>query len=387
MKPEQGFILVVDDNEANRDVLSRRLKRQGHSVVVAEDGRQALNMMREQSFDLILLDIMMPEMNGYQVLQELKTDTMLRHIPVIMISALDDVESVVKCVELGAEDYLYKPFNPVLLKARVGASLEKKWLRDQEQSYIQAVKRELELGRRIQLDFLPRTLPQPDGWEIAAVFHPARDVAGDFYDVFLLPDGFVGLVIADVCDKGVGAALFMALIRGLIRAFSEQVVSGAFDALQAVPMTNNYIARHHHNDTSRHMFATLFFGVLDPTSGKLTYVNGGHESPLIVNAAGQVREHLEATGPAVGFMADSCFAQAHTILEPGDILVSYTDGVTEARNAERLLFTEERLLRLLEQPGSSAAAVLESIESSVQAYIGDSTPTDDITMLAVGRRR
>jgi phosphoserine phosphatase RsbU/P len=387
MKPEQGFILVVDDNEANRDVLSRRLKRQGHSVVVAEDGRQALDMMRMQSFDLILLDIMMPEMNGYQVLQALKTDALLRHIPVIMISALDDIESVVKCIELGAEDYLYKPFNPVLLKARVGASLEKKWLRDQEQSYLQAVKRELELGRRIQADFLPRTIPQPVGWEIAAVFHPARDVAGDFYDVFILPEGFVGLVIADVCDKGVGAALFMALIRGLIRAFSEQVVAGALDALQAVPMTNNYIARHHHNDTSRHMFATLFFGVLDPASGRLTYVNGGHEAPLVVHSEGHVRAYLEATGPAVGFMADSHFSHAQVQLEPGDILVSYTDGVTEARNAERLLFTEERLLRLLEQPITSAASVLERVEASVQAYIGDSTPTDDITMLAVCRRR
>ena len=131
MSDTQGFILVVDDNEMNRDMLSRRLHRLGHEVAVAEDGERALEVMREQSFDLVLLDIMMPKMNGYEVLEQAKADDALRRIPVIMISAVDDLDSVVKCIELGAEDYLFKPFNPVLLKARVGASLEKKQLFDQ----------------------------------------------------------------------------------------------------------------------------------------------------------------------------------------------------------------------------------------------------------------
>lgn len=125
MKTDQNRVLVVDDNEANRDVLSRRLKRQKYHVVTAEDGLRALDMVRNQPFDLVLLDIMMPEMNGYQVLETMKADPSLRHVPVIMISAVDDIDSVVRCIELGAEDYLFKPFNPVLLKARVSASLEK----------------------------------------------------------------------------------------------------------------------------------------------------------------------------------------------------------------------------------------------------------------------
>jgi serine phosphatase RsbU (regulator of sigma subunit) len=384
VNPEQGFVLVVDDNEANRDVLSRRLKRQGHTVAVAENGLQALEMMHTQSFDLILLDIMMPEMNGYQVLEELKANKALRHIPVIMISALDDIDSVVRCIELGAEDYLYKPFNPVLLKARVSASLEKKWLRDQEQAYVQAVKRELELGRRIQADFLPGSLPKLDGWEIAAVFHPAREVAGDFYDVFMLPANHVGLVIADVCDKGVGAALFMALVRSLIRAFSEQVATDATDALEAVSMTNNYIARNHHNNQSRHMFATLFFGVLNPTTGKLTYVNGGHDAPILTCADG-IKTFLNVTGPAVGFAADTTFNQAETIMEPGDILLSFTDGVTEARSIDGSLFTEERLIDLLQTPVTTARGLMEQISAEVSHHIADNTPSDDITMLAVQR--
>jgi CheY-like chemotaxis protein len=137
-----GKLLVVDDNEMNRDMLSRRLERQGHTVRIAENGRQALELIRAEPFDLVLLDIMMPEMNGYQVLEELKNDPALRHIPVIMISAVDEIESVVRCIELGADDYLPKPFNPVLLKARLGASLEKKRMRDQEHAYLEQIEAE-----------------------------------------------------------------------------------------------------------------------------------------------------------------------------------------------------------------------------------------------------
>ena len=136
---DRGYLLVVDDNEMNRDVLSRHLERQGHTVAVAENGRQALEMVKTHTFDLVLLDIMMPEMNGFQVLQCLKSDDTWRDIPVIMISALDEIDSVVRCIEMGAEDYLPKPFDPVLLKARIGACLEKKRLRDQEVEYLRNV--------------------------------------------------------------------------------------------------------------------------------------------------------------------------------------------------------------------------------------------------------
>ncbi|MBN1484870.1 MAG: hybrid sensor histidine kinase/response regulator [Chloroflexia bacterium] len=139
MDIQPAHILVVDDNEMNRNLLLRRLRPQGYHVSVAEDGRQALDMLREQSFDLMLLDIMMPGMNGYQVLEEVKADPVLRHVPVIVISAIDELESVVRCIELGAEDYLPKPFNKVLLRARIGNSLAKKRLHDQERAAREAL--------------------------------------------------------------------------------------------------------------------------------------------------------------------------------------------------------------------------------------------------------
>jgi CheY-like chemotaxis protein len=136
---EKGHLLVVDDNEMNRDMLCRRLERQGHATGAAKDGKQALDMVRAGKFDLILLDILMPEMNGYEVLHALKTDEHLRDIPVIMISALGEMDSVVKCITMGAVDYLPKPFDPVLLRARIGACLEKKRLRDKELEYLEQV--------------------------------------------------------------------------------------------------------------------------------------------------------------------------------------------------------------------------------------------------------
>lgn len=134
-----GHLVVVDDNEINRDMLSRRLRQQGYQVSVAEDGRRVLEIVKTHPVDLVLLDILMPEMDGYETLRQLKADRALRDIPVIMISALDEIESVVRCIEHGAEDYLPKPFNPVLLRARIGACLEKKQLRDQEVSYLKDV--------------------------------------------------------------------------------------------------------------------------------------------------------------------------------------------------------------------------------------------------------
>ena len=382
MAAEIGRVLVVDDVEANRDLLSRRLKQQGHAVSVAENGRRALEMVRAEPFDLVLLDIMMPEMDGYQVLSEMMSDPALKHIPVIMISAVTEIDSVVKCIELGATDYLPKPFNPVLLKARVSATLEKKRLRDKERLWAKSLERELEIGREIQKSFLPEELPQVAGWEIAALFRPARQVAGDFYDAFSLPSsGRIGLVIADVCDKGVGAALFMALFRSLLRATATGAASGpepGTELLRTVRLTNDYIARTHGRSN---MFATLFFGVLDPATGSLLYVNGGHEAPVHFGPGG-TKSRLSPTGPAVGMMPDMPFEVRETRLEAGEGLLAFTDGVTDARGASGL-YGEGRLLALLGQPVASAAALLDAIEAGVLAHAAGAEQADDITLLAV----
>ncbi len=158
MTDSPAVILIVDDNPMNREILSRRVQQQGHSAVPAENGREGLAILQEQPVDLVFLDIMMPEMNGYEMLERVKRDPLLRHIPVIMISAVDDLDSVVRCIELGADDYLFKPFNPVLLRARLAASLEKKRLRDGEQAYARRLEVEQEKSERLLLNILPQPI-------------------------------------------------------------------------------------------------------------------------------------------------------------------------------------------------------------------------------------
>jgi adenylate cyclase len=153
-----GTVLVVDDNEMNRDMLNRRLERQGHKVIAAENGRKALEVLESTKVDLVLLDILMPELDGLQTLELLKADSALRHTPVIMLSALDEIDSVVRCIEIGADDYLPKPFNPVLLNARISACLEKKRLRDQEQAYLEQLTAEREKSERLLLNVLPKSI-------------------------------------------------------------------------------------------------------------------------------------------------------------------------------------------------------------------------------------
>jgi sigma-B regulation protein RsbU (phosphoserine phosphatase) len=388
MEIPPGRLLVVDDVEANRDLLARRLKQLGHSVTSVGSGAAALVALEAGDFDLVLLDVMMPQMDGYEVLRRIQADPGRRHVPVIMISAVDEIDSVVRCIELGATDYLPKPFNPVILKARVNATLEKKRLADRERLHARSLERELEIGRQIQASFLPETLPEPVGWEIAASFRPARQVAGDFYDAFELQSGPIGLVIADVCDKGVGAALFMALFRSLIRAsaeFSEAHPAGGSGSAErvrsAVVLTNDYIARTH---GSANMFATLFFGLLDPPTGVLTYVNGGQDPPAVRRAAGGVHR-IAPTGPAVGLLPDQRFDVGTIELAPGDLFLGFTDGVTEARGTSGAAFGETRLLELLEGSRSSAADLLASIDAELAAHGAGVESFDDVTLLALLR--
>lgn len=258
---------------------------------------------------------------------------------------------------------------------------------------------DLEKGQKLQRDFLPEPLLELPNWEIAATFEPAKKVAGDFYDVFLLPGGLVGLAIADVCDKGVGAAMFMGLFRSFLRVFSGQISYQEHlevgtqaqigtpspcslqpaDALKAIAITNNYVSKEH-GQTG--MFATIFFGILDPQTGFLTYINAGHEPVYAIDSSG-IREVLSHSGPAVGLMPNVQFQIRQVQLNPGDILIGYTDGVTDARSPEGKFFSNARLLGLLQQPATSATELLEQIKQEVFTHISTAPQFDDITLLAL----
>lgn len=385
-RSEPGLLLVVDDNEMNRDILSRRLEQEGHKVSFAENGRQALEMIRAEPFDIVLLDIMMPEMNGYEVLEHLKADKNLRHIPVIMISAVDELDSVIRCIELGAEDYLPKPFNATLLRARVGASLEKKRLRDEIVAHLGRIERELRSARDIQLSMVPTEFPVPTlarPVEIFATLEPARQVGGDLYDFFDNDDRKLCFVVADVADKGAPAALFMARTKTLIRLVATllRLPTGVAPGPdQIITKVNRDLCR----DNPHGMFVTLFFGMLDPASGELWFCNAGHNVPYVVSPRNDVVPLTGARGKPVGIRATLAYESATYKLAPGDCLFLFTDGITEAMDAGGTLFSEERLEETLRSlAGETPRTIVGAVVDRVREFAGTAPQSDDIAAMAL----
>lgn len=305
-----------------------------------------------------------------------------------------EVKSIISIQDLDHEN-AYNDVDVQLLQTlstAMSVALENSRLWEKEKMYRKALERELEIGREIQAGFLPDDLPLVEGWEIAASLMSAREVAGDFYDAFELPDGNIGLVIADICDKGVGAALFMTLFRSLIRATSNQEYfehAGVSDMeasiderlRHAITLTNNYIAETHEKSG---MFATIFFGILDPRTGKLSYINGGHEPPLIIQA-GTVREVLQKTGPAVGAITNCNFQIRETQLQEGDLFFAFTDGVPDSKDPHGEFFGRERLLDIFQHFSGSAHILVDTLESELHHYINGAARFDDVTLMAIRR--
>lgn len=273
------------------------------------------------------------------------------------------------------------------IASQVAASIDNAKLHSQTESALNVAEGDLEMGRQIQSGFLPDTIPHVKGWEFASYFVAARQVAGDFYDVFPIgEDGKTGLVIGDVCDKGVGAALFMAVFRSLIRAFSEvedQTVKTEQFLLGIVKKINTYISTAH---GSSDMFATTFFGILEPKNNTLFYINAGHEWPLIIGIDGKIKNTLMKTGPAIGLFDYLEFKVEKVVFEPGDILITYTDGVVDARNVQGAFLGKNEFLSQISQPFSSALSLIKSVEIKVNSHIGSTPQFDDITMLVLRRK-
>ena len=393
----QLTVLVVDDEAFNVDYLLQELEDFGVKTIAAANGVEALAQVEEHSPDLVLLDIMMPRMDGFEVLAKMKSDAATRDIPIVIISAHSDMPHILKGIEMGAEDYLPKPFDPLLLKARVNASLEKKRFRNLEKAYLKGLERELEIGRQIQEGFLPREIISPDGWQIATFFRAAREVSGDFYDVFPLADGRLALIIGDVTDKGVGAALYMALFRTLFRSYlSTNGFSGAGpgdpssppgaarsgqDSLSAACLfINDYICTVHDSES----FCTAFIAVLDTSSGRLSYVSAGHDHPLVLRGNGQLEE-ITPTGPAIGAIEDSEFQLGELELHSKDLLFAYTDGLLDVRNKGGESFGSQKIRDLI-TTSKDPANLVNTVMSAVDSFSKEAIQYDDITMLNLLRK-
>jgi phosphoserine phosphatase RsbU/P len=373
-------ILLVDDSPANLRLLSQILGEHGYGVRAVTSGPRALASVELTPPDLILLDIRMPEMDGYEVCQQLKANPKAADIPVLFISALDEIQDKMRAFSAGGVDYITKPFQLEEVIARVETHLALRRLQRNLQNANQRMQQELALAAQVQASFMQRTLPETPGWQLAVALVPARMTSGDFYDVVRLPSGALALLIADVVDKGVGAALYMAMSCALLRAYTGEHPDNPNLTCQAV---NERLLAYATAD----QFVTVFLGILDPHSGTLVYSNAGHNPPILLRAAEPDQVALlRNTGMPLGVSEEALWPSQQVQMASGDVLVMYTDGVTDAESTDGTWYELNRLMTIARNSrGSTAQALRDAILDDVQRFTRGAAQSDDMALVVLVR--
>lgn len=373
-------VLVVDDNRINIKTIAEAL-RDSCKIMAATNWEQALRAVRGTSPpDLILLDVVLPDVDGFEIIRLLKEDTTSRDVPVIFITSMDGDADEARGLAAGAVDYIVKPIVPAIVRARVKTQLELRRNVEALQSAYVALAdqkalmdQELKVAQELQRSLQPQ-LPASDGFRVAGAMRPARAVSGDFYDAFFVDADHVCFTIGDVSGKGVPAALFMSMSRMLVRGKADRTLSTA----RIVTDVNRVLLEG--NDAC--MFVTLVVAMLDLRTGQVTYSNAGHTPPFVVSTGG-VSKLTARHGPAVGIQ-DVAYREDTVQLVQGDSILLYTDGVTEARNSELDLFGETRLTAWLEyHTQESPRNLVQAMVAEVEAFEHDMVQADDLTLLSV----
>ena len=378
-------LLVVDDEDEVVPIFRQRMRREVrngvYELVFARSGVEALEVIDgdDSPIDLVITDINMPEMDGLVLLDRLRSRGV--ELRSIVLSAYGDMANIRAAMNLGAFDFVLKPVDFGDLRSTIDRTLANltDWRsamasRDQ----LVSLNREIDIAGRIQQSVLPASFPSIEGYGIHAMIHPARVVAGDFYDVMRLEGGRTGLLIADVCDKGVPAAMVMMSCRTLIRG----AAIGLLDPGRVLSEVNDLMCE----NNSLSMFVTAFFGVFDPVDGSLTYANAGHPSPMLVRLGEGVRDLAQARSLALGIRGGREYETARLDLSPGDTVFAYTDGVVEAVAPSGVEFGEDRLQEALSGAlGLESQGCVDLVVEAVCEFCQGQSYTDDVTCLALHR--
>lgn len=365
-------ILVVDDNPDMRHYIRDAFQAE-YRILEAADGVDGLSAAQQHRPDIILSDVMMPRMDGYAFCRTLKQDQHLNHIPVILLTAKATDDMKVEGLQIGADDYLAKPFNVRELQARVRNLLH---LRGQERD----LKNAMEMAHRVQVSMLPAQIPAMPGLEIATFSEPAKVVGGDYFD--LLPDdkGRLGIVVGDVSGKGMPAALYMTMAKGLVQA------NVGLDELPSQRLKR--FNRQFRRASTANMFISMCYAVADPAQRQVVFCNAGHNPLIHLDAKAGEARLVRSHGMAIGLDRGDIFERVTSDQElqcgPGDVLLFYTDGIPEIMNPQDELFGESRLLRLIEQHGARAAdEVLTAIRTALRDFAAGCDPGDDMTAVVL----
>ena len=377
-------ILVVDDEPDLEPLMRQRMRRDVRSgkytFEFAHNGVEALEMLKEhEDIDMVISDINMPQMDGLTLLEQIpQVDPEIRSV---IVSAYGDMKNIRTAMNRGAFDFVTKPLDFEDLRVTIDRTLHhlEEWREAlASRDKLVALQNELDVASKMQQSILPTVFPSDPGYQIFANMEPARNVGGDFYNVLPLENRRVGLAIADVSDKGVPAALFMMSSRTLMKG----AAIGSEDVGQVLAEVNDLL----NEDNDAAMFVTVLYAVYDPETGVLSYASGGHDPPLIVRYDGSSELAPPTGGVALGVAPGIGYRHSEVHLEPGDTVVLFTDGVTEAMNAENEQFGIERLREVFAgNPPTDSEQANRAVFEAVRDFAGDNPQSDDITCLTLRR--
>lgn len=373
-------ILVVDDEPDLEPLMLQRMRRAiragKYEFTFARNGLEALEQLRaDETIDMVISDINMPKMDGLALLDRIQE--VEPNIRAVIVSAYGDMDNIRTAMNRGAFDFVTKPIDFKDLQVTIDRTLRhlEEWRAIlASRAQLRSLQNELSIASKIQQSILPREFPARPGYAMYGSMVPARNVGGDFFDVIALPEGRVGLAIADVSDKGVPAALFMMSSRTLLKgaAISHGNPGRVLGEINQLLNERNEAA----------MFVTVFYAVFDPRDGVLSYANGGHNPPIVVHADGTSSLLPLTGGVALGVIPEFAFDCRSVTLAPGDSVVLYTDGVTDAVNGMGEEFGMERLRTLcISKSGPSPSKANQAILQGVTAFMGETPQFDDITCM------
>jgi len=377
MSAEVKTVLLVDDEPANIQIVNSILK-DVYKTRIATSGAKALELANQvPAPDLILLDVMMPEMNGYEVCSHLKSADHTRDIPVIFLTGQTDIDDETKGFEVGAVDYIHKPFSPAVVQARVRTHLVLRGMREQLASQLQTIRGEMNTARQIQLSILPSKIPAIKGLEISARYIPMTSVAGDFYDFIPIDENRIGILVADVSGHGMPAAL----ISSMLKIALDGQTSCASEPARVLAGLNKSLCGKFQGH-----FVTAIYVVVDTKRKSILYAGAGHP-PFIKwdHSAKEARDFVE-NGLFLGFFPEATYTAIEISFEPGDIGVLYTDGIPEMSDPSEEQFGTDRLKQFLQDnhdlsPEQFVDALLNELSRWSNPASGRE-PEDDITLLA-----
>lgn len=382
-REEAARILVVDDEPRNVKILQIQLQARGYVVLTAGDGAEALDVVRDQTPDLILLDINMPKVDGYEVLAKVRSDKTTEFIPIIMITALRDTEeNRIQAVEAGADDFIEKPFNSFEVLARIKSLLRIKHYHDTLEQHNVRLETELQMARSVQEVIIPQNGSQDlAGFRTASYCSPAIAVGGDFFDLWEIDKNRIGVLISDVMGHGASAALVTVFIKTVLMEHREYIKDNPAQLLHVLNMRFNDII------SSRiYMFATAFCGIFDLKKKQLICANAGHPFPFLQHNSQSECELItdKHSGNGLGIRKESVYENCYYPFDSGSRTFLYTDGVYEVKNPQGEEFTVERLQNVVTMcEEGSPARLIQYVFDTITEFTGALPNEDDLTLVTI----